>query len=76
MRKLLITLVLILILITGCRKESGCGIVRGGDYETGINNIYSYYLWIQFDGSSRSRRVYVDYKTFIDFRIGDKICFN
>lgn len=76
MKKLLITLVLILTLFTGCRKESGCGVVRGGDYETRFDNTYSYYLWIQFDGSSRSRKVYVDYKTFIDFRIGDKICFN
>jgi hypothetical protein len=75
MKKLLITLVLLLILITGCRKESGCGVVRGGDYDN-FNNTHSYYLWIQFDGSSRSRQVYVDYKTFIDYRIGDKICFN
>jgi hypothetical protein len=76
MKKSLITLILILTLTSGCRKESGCGVVRGGDYEINLNNDYSYFLWIQFDGSSRSRRVYVDYKTFIDYRIGDKICFN
>jgi hypothetical protein len=75
MKKLLLVFIVVILVFTACKKESGCGVVRGGDYELNINNDYSYFLWVQFDGSSRSRKVYVDYKTFIDFRIGDKICF-
>lgn len=75
MKKLLLVFIIVVFTFVSCRKESGCGVVRGGDYETNINNDYSYFLWIQFDGSSKSRKVYVDYKTFIDFKIGDKICF-
>jgi hypothetical protein len=75
MKKLLVVFIIVMLAFTACKKESGCGVVRGGDYEVNINNDYSYFLWIQFDGSSRSRKVYVDYKTFIDFRIGDRICF-
>ena len=75
MKKLLFVFIITLLLVLGCRKVRGCGVVRGGDYDTNTNGTYSYYLWIQFPDSSRERKVYVDYKTFIDFRIGTEICF-
>lgn len=74
MKKLLLVFIIVLSL-SGCKKVDGCGIVKGGDYETNQNSTTSYFLWVQFDGSSRERKVYVDYKTFIDFRIGSEICF-
>ena len=75
MKKYILICILVLISLSGCRKVDGCGIVKGGDYDTNTNGTYSYYLWVQFEGSSRERKVYVDYKTFIDFRIGTKVCF-
>jgi hypothetical protein len=67
--------ILVLLSLSGCIKVSGCGVVKGGDYDTNSNGTYSYYLWIKFSDSSRERKIYVDYKTFLDFRIGTEICF-
>jgi hypothetical protein len=75
MKKYILIYILTLLSLSGCRKISGCGVVKGGDYDTNSNNTYSYYLWIKFPDSSRERKVYVDYKTFIDYRIGTEICF-
>ena len=75
MKKCILITIFIVILLSGCRKIDGCGIVRGGDYDTNSNNTYSYYLWIKFPDSSRERKVYIDYKTFMDYRIGTEICF-
>jgi predicted small secreted protein len=75
MKKYILICILILLLLSGCRKISGCGVVKGGDYDISTNGTHSYYLWIKFLDSSRERKVYVDYKTFLDFRIGTEICF-
>ena len=75
MKKYILICILVLLLLSGCRKVSGCGIVRGGDYDISTNGTHSYYLWIKFPDSSRERQVYVDYKTFIDYKIGTEICF-
>ena len=75
MKKYILICILVLLSLNGCRKIDGCGIVKGGDYDTNTNGTYSYYLWIKFPDSSRERKVYVDYKTFIDYRIGTEICF-
>jgi hypothetical protein len=75
MKKYILICILVLLSLSGCRKISGCGVVKGGDYDTNSNNTYSYYLWIKFPDNSRERKVYVDYKTFLDFRIGTEICF-
>ena len=75
MKKYILIYILILLSLSGCRKIDGCGIVRGGDYDINPNGTYSYYLWIKFPDSSRERQVYVDYKIFLDYRIGTEICF-
>jgi len=75
MKKYILICILVLLSLSGCRKVSGCGVVRGGDYDISTNGTHSYYLWIKFSDSSRERKVYVDYKTFLDFRIGTEICF-
>ena len=75
MKKYILICIIVLLSLSGCRKVSGCGVVRGGDYDISTNGMHSYYLWIKFSDSSRERKVYVDYKTFIDYRIGTEICF-
>jgi hypothetical protein len=75
MKKCILITIFIVISLLGCRKIDGCGVVKGGDYDTNSNNTYSYYLWIKFPDSSRERKVYVDYKIFLDYRIGTEICF-
>ena len=75
MKKYILICILVLLSLSGCRKVSGCGVIRGGDYDISTNGTHSYYLWIKFSDSSRERKVYVDYKTFLDFRIGTEICF-
>ena len=75
MKKLLLVFIIGLFVFASCRKVDGCGIVKGGDYEINQNGTTSYFFWVLFEGSSRERKVYVDYKTFIDFRIGTKVCF-
>jgi len=75
MKKYILICIFILLSLSGCRKIDGCGIVRGGDYDINPNRTYSYYLWIKFPDSSRERQVYVDYKIFLDYRIGTEICF-
>jgi hypothetical protein len=75
MKKCILICIFTLLSLSGCRKIDGCGIVRGGDYDINPNGTYSYYLWIKFPDSSRERQVYVDYKIFLDYRIGTEICF-
>ena len=73
MKKLILILAL-LITMASCSKEYGCGVVTGGDYEYSYYSGYtSYYLYVKF--SNRSTKVYVDYITFISYRVGDQICF-
>jgi hypothetical protein len=72
--KNLILILALLITMVSCSKDYGCGVVVGGDYEYSYYTGYTdYYLYVKF--GNRSTKVYVDYITFISYRIGDEICF-
>ena len=64
-----------MITMASCSKEYGCGVVTGGDYEYSYYSGYTdYYLYVRFS-SNKTTKVYVDYITFISYRVGDEICF-
>lgn len=71
---LIIVMMFLMTIFTGCEKPKGCGIVKGG-YSSVISNNKVYYLRIEFEDSSKTRDVQVDEKTFLDFKIGSQICF-
>ncbi len=71
---LAIILITLVLLLASCEKPKGCGIVTGGGYTETSSNV-NYYLMVRFGDSAGSRRVDVDYKTFIDFRVGEEVCF-
>jgi hypothetical protein len=74
MKKLILILAL-LITMASCSKEYGCGVVAGGNYEYSYYSGYTgYYLYVRFS-SNKTTKVYVDYITFISYRVGDQICF-
>lgn len=69
-----IMLIILLIFLSSCEKPNGCGIVKGGEVRT-ISDVVNYYLDVHFEGSSRTREVKVDFKTFMTFNVGDRVCF-
>lgn len=69
-----IILIILLMFFSSCEKPNGCGIVKGGEVRI-ISDVVNYYLDVQFEGSSRTREVKVDFKTFMTFNVGDTVCF-